>query len=123
MAKTVLLVDDDQDTIDILQVYLEHDGYQLVAALDGREALKKANELDLDLIILDLMLPMVGGFQVCRHIRAESQVPIVILTARVDEESRRVAVEMGVNDYITKPFSPKELVSRVNSILEGGHTI
>lgn len=123
MAKTVLLVDDDQDTIDILQVYLEHEGYQSVAALDGREALKSFNELDLDLIILDLMLPIVGGFQVFRHIRAESQVPIVILTARVDEESRRAGVEMGVNDYITKPFSPKEVVSRVNSLLEDNSSI
>ena len=122
MAKTILLVDDDQDTLDILQVYLEHEGYSSVVAHDGQEAIKRVNEFDLDLIILDLMLPIVGGFQVYRHIRAESQVPIVILTARVDEESQRASVEMGVNDYITKPFSPKEVVSRVNSILEDNNT-
>jgi DNA-binding response OmpR family regulator len=119
MARTVMLVDDDPETIDILQIYLEHEGYRSVAALNGLEALKSVKELDPDLIILDLMLPIVGGFQVCRHIREESQVPIVILTARLDEESRRASADMGVDDYISKPFSPKELMSRVKSLLEG----
>jgi DNA-binding response OmpR family regulator len=118
MAKTILLVDDDQDTIDILQLYLENEGYRSVAALDGQEALKRAKEYNPDLVILDLMLPIMGGFQVCRHIRAESPVPVVILTARLDEESRRAGTDLGVDDYITKPFSPKELMSRVKSLLE-----
>jgi DNA-binding response OmpR family regulator len=118
MTKTVLVVDDDQDTVDILQLYLEHEGYRSVVAYDGQEALKSVKEFDPDLIILDLMLPIVGGFQVCRHIRAESLVPIVILTARLDEESRRAGAEVGAQDYITKPFSPKEVVSRVHAILE-----
>lgn len=118
MTKTILVVDDDQDTIDILQLYLEHEGYQSVAALDGQEALTRVEECEPDLIILDLMLPLVGGFQVLRHIRTESQVPVVILTARLDEESQRTGADLGADDYITKPFSPRELVSRVKSVLE-----
>jgi DNA-binding response OmpR family regulator len=119
MARTIMLVDDDQDTIDILQLYLEHEGYQSVVALDGEEALKNAKTFDPDLIILDLMLPKLDGLEVCRCIRAKSQVPIVILTARLDEESRRVGFDLDIDDYIYKPFSPNELVSRVKAVLEG----
>ena len=118
MTKTVMLVEDDQDTIAILQLYLEHQGYRSVVALDGEEALKSVKKFDPDLIILDLMLPKLDGLEVCRCIRAESQIPIVILTAWEGQDSRRAGLSLGADDYISKPFSPKKLMSRVQSLLK-----
>ena len=119
VVRTVMLVEDDLDTINILQLYLEHDGYRSVVALDGEEALKRVKQFDPDLIIVDLMLPKLDGLEVCRCIRAESQIPIVALTAWEGQDSRRAGLSLGVDDYISKPFSPKELMSRVQSLLEG----
>ena len=90
-----------------------------MVALDGEEALKRVKQFDPDLIILDLMLPKLDGLEVCRCIRAESQTPVVVLTAREEESSRRAGLGLGVDDYISKPFSPKELMSRVRSLLAG----
>jgi DNA-binding response OmpR family regulator len=118
MARTIMLVEDDQDTIEILQLYLEQEGYESVVALDGVEALESVKRFNPDLIILDLMLPKLGGLEVCRDIREESQVPIVMLTARLEEESRRASFDLGADDYISKPFSPKEVVTRVKAVLE-----
>jgi DNA-binding response OmpR family regulator len=118
MTKTVMLVEDDQDTIAILQLYLEHQGYRSVVALDGEEALKSVKKFDPDLIILDLMLPKLDSLEVCRCIRAESQIPIVILTAWEGQDSRRAGLSLGADDYISKPFSPKKLMSRVQSLLK-----
>jgi DNA-binding response OmpR family regulator len=119
MARTIMLVDDDQDTIEILQLYLEHEGYRSVVALDGEEALRSVKRFNPDLIILDSMLPKLNGLEVCRYIRAESQTPIVILTAYGEEDSQWARFSLGVDDYISKPFSPKELMARVKSLLEG----
>jgi DNA-binding response OmpR family regulator len=117
MSRTIMVVDDDQDTVEILQLYLEHEGYRSVVAVDGVEALKSVKDVNPDLIILDLMLPKLDGLEVCRCIRAESQTPIVVLTAGEEEDSRWDRFSLGVDDYISKPFSPKELMARVKSLL------
>jgi DNA-binding response OmpR family regulator len=117
MAVKILLVEDDPDTVEIVQLYLEHEKYQVHLASDGSEALKQAKEAKPDLVILDLMLPKVDGMEVCRMIRQDSSTPIIMLTARVEEESRLHGLESGADDYISKPFSPKELVARVKAVL------
>jgi DNA-binding response OmpR family regulator len=117
MAINILLVEDDPDTIEIVQLYLEHEGYQVHVATDGLDALRNAKELKPDLVILDLMLPRVDGMEVCRMIRNESWTPIIMLTARVEESSRLSGLDLGADDYISKPFSPKEVVARVKAVL------
>jgi DNA-binding response OmpR family regulator len=117
MAINILLVEDDPDTIEIVQLYLEHEGYQIHVATDGLEALRRSKELKPDLVILDLMLPKVDGMDVCRMIRSESWTPIIMLTARVEESSRLSGLDLGADDYISKPFSPKEVVARVKAVL------
>jgi DNA-binding response OmpR family regulator len=117
MAINIMVVEDDPDTIEIVQLYLEHEGYQVHVATDGLEALRSAKELKPDLVILDLMLPKVDGMEVCRMIRSESWTPIIMLTARVEESSRLSGLDLGADDYISKPFSPKEVVARVKAVL------
>jgi DNA-binding response OmpR family regulator len=117
MAVRILLVEDDPDTIEIVQLYLEHEGYQVYLATDGLEALRQSRELKPDLVLLDLMLPKVDGMEVCRMIRKDSWTPIIMLTARVEEESRLSGLDLGADDYISKPFSPKEVVARVKAVL------
>lgn len=117
MGVTILLVEDDPDTVEIVQLYLEHEKYQVQLATDGSEALRQARESKPDLVILDLMLPKVDGMEVCRMLRQDSSTPIIMLTARVEEESRLFGLESGADDYISKPFSPKELVARVKAVL------
>jgi DNA-binding response OmpR family regulator len=117
MTTTILLVEDEPDTIEIVQLYLEHEGYQVHVSTDGVDALRQASDLQPDLVLLDLMLPKVDGMEVCRLIRKESWMPIIMLTARVEEESRLSGLELGADDYITKPFSPKEVVARVKAVL------
>jgi DNA-binding response OmpR family regulator len=117
MAINILLVEDDPDTIEIVQLYLEHEGYQIHVATDGLEALRRSKELKPDLVILDLLLPKVDGMDVCRMIRSESWTPIIMLTARVEESSRLSGLDLGADDYISKPFSPKEVVARVKAVL------
>ena len=117
VAKRVLVVDDDAKTVELVRLYLNRDGYKVLTAYDGDNALKLAREQHPDLVVLDLMLPGKDGLQVCRILRAESDVPIVMLTAKTTEEDRLKGLELGADDYISKPFSPKELAARVRAVL------
>src|SRR5436190_3700638 len=117
MNSKILIVDDDRKTADLIRLYLERDGFQALIAHDGRLALDLARQKRPDLIVLDLMLPTVDGLDVCRILRAESRVPIIMLTARVTEEDKLLGLNLGADDYITKPFSPRELVARVRTVL------
>ena len=115
--KKILVVDDEKKIVDIVKVYLERDGYRVIVAYDGRLALQMARSESPDLIVLDLMLPEVSGWDVCRALRAESNVPIIMLTALDDDSDKIVGLELGADDYVVKPFNPKELVSRVRAVL------
>ena len=117
MAKKILVVDDEKKIVDILKAYLERDGYRVSATYDGRSALELARSNSPDLIILDLMLPEVSGWDVCRELRRESDVPIIMLTARDDTTDKIIGLELGADDYVTKPFDPKEIISRVRAVL------
>ncbi|MFC1861757.1 response regulator [Chloroflexota bacterium] len=117
MAKKILVVDDEKKIVDILKAYLERDGYQVSTAYDGRSALELARSNSPDLIILDLMLPEVSGWDVCRELRKESDVPVIMLTARDDTTDKIIGLELGADDYVTKPFDPKEVISRVRAVL------
>ena len=117
MAKKILVVDDERKIVEILQAYLERDGYQVITAYDGRSALELARSNSPDLIILDLMLPEVSGWDVCRELRGESDVPIIMLTARDDTTEKIIGLELGADDYVTKPFDPKEIISRARAVL------
>lgn len=116
-GKKVLVVDDDKKIVDLIKLYLERDGYKVLTAYDGKEALEQARERRPDLIILDLMLPELDGLDVCRFLRAESDVPIIMLTAKTMEEDKLLGLDMGADDYVSKPFSPRELVARVRAVL------
>ena len=113
----VLVVDDDKNICELLRLYLEKEGYGVILAHDGEEAVVKFNALKPDIILLDIMLPGIDGWQVCREIRAYSKVPIIMLTARGAENDELRGFELGVDEYISKPFSPKILVARVQAIL------
>lgn len=113
----ILLVDDERRIIEVLEAYLEREGYEIHSADNGIDALKKAKTLQPDLIILDLMLPDISGEEVCRLVRKESDVPILMLTAKSAEDDRINGIVMGADDYLTKPFSPREVVVRVQAIL------
>ena len=117
MASTVLIVEDDPHTVEVVQLYLRRDGHQVISAADGREGLRLAREAQADLVVLDLMLPGMDGIEVCRLLRGESEVPIVMLTARVEEEDRLAGLDMGADDYVTKPSSPRELAARIRAVL------
>lgn len=113
---TLLLVDDEKNIIELERLYLEKEGYTIQIAYDGKTALEKFRALKPDLIVLDLMLPEMDGWQVCRHIRQESDTPIIMLTARDQDIDKIVGLELGADDYLTKPFNPRELVARVKAI-------
>jgi len=113
----ILVVDDEVQITRVLRAYLEQAGFAVSTAYDGREALRLARQESPDLIILDLMLPEVDGLDVCRALRKESGVPIIMLTARVEETDRVIGLELGADDYVTKPFSPREVVARVRAVL------
>jgi len=115
--KTVLVVDDDVKTVELVKVYLNRDGYGVLIAYDGVEALRVARESNPDLVVLDLMLPDVDGLEVCRTLRRESDVPIIMLTARTTDQDKLTGLDSGADDYVTKPFSPKELAARVRAVL------
>lgn len=117
MAETILVVDDEASIRDMLTYNLEKASYRVLVARDGGEALELARKERPDLIILDLMLPGVDGFEVCRELRRQGQVPVIMLTARDDEIDRVVGLELGADDYVVKPFSPRELVARIKSVL------
>ena len=116
-ASTILLVDDEDAVQKLLAYPLERDGFRVLQARDGEEALARFADERVDLVVLDLMLPKVDGLEVCRRLRAESQVPIIMLTARDDELDKVVGLELGADDYITKPFSIREFRSRVRALL------
>jgi len=115
--KTVLVVDDEPKIVGLARDYLEHAGFSVVSASDGSEALARARADHPDLIVLDLGLPKLDGLDVARALRQTSSVPIVILSGRADESDKLVGLELGADDYVTKPFSPKELVARVRAVL------
>jgi two-component system alkaline phosphatase synthesis response regulator PhoP len=113
----VLVVDDDPGIVKLVRGYLEQVGYEVAVAYDGKKAMQIARNERPDLVILDLMLPEMDGWDVCRALRKESDVPIIMLTARVEESDKLIGLELGADDYVTKPFSPRELVARVRSVL------
>ena len=117
MAARVLVVDDEVQIVQVLRGYLEKAGFSVLSAYDGREALRIADTERPDLVVLDLMLPGLDGLDVCRTLRRESDVPIIMLTARVEETDRLIGLELGADDYVTKPFSPREIVARVRAVL------
>lgn len=117
MNRTILVVDDDKKIVDLVTLYLKRDGYSVLAAYDGREALDVARRKLPDLIVLDLMLPELDGVDVCRLLRAESRVPIIMLTARATDDDKLRGLDIGADDYVTKPFNPRELVARVRAVL------
>jgi two-component system alkaline phosphatase synthesis response regulator PhoP len=116
-GKRVLIVDDDVKTVELVGIYLKRDGYRVFTAYDGVEALRLARESHPDLIVLDLMLPGIDGLQICRTLRGESDIPIIMLTARTTDRDKLTGLDMGADDYVTKPFSPRELAARVRAVL------
>jgi DNA-binding response OmpR family regulator len=116
-VKTVLVVDDEPKIVDVVREYLEHAGFAVRTAGDGPAALERARALAPDLIVLDLGLPGLDGLDVARQLRRSSRVPVIILTARGDEVDRIIGLELGADDYLVKPFSPRELVARVRAVL------
>jgi DNA-binding response OmpR family regulator len=114
---TILVVEDERPVCDLVRAYLEKNLFEVEIAFDGYEALKKSAETNFDLIILDIMLPKADGWTVCREIRKSSSVPIIMVTAKAEEFDRVLGLELGADDYITKPFSPRELVARVKAVL------
>ena len=116
--KTILIVEDEKNIVDILRFNLQREGYRTVEAYDGADGLEKARKENPDLILLDVMLPKMIGFDVCRTLREEgNNVPVIILTAREEEADKVLGLEIGADDYITKPFSPKELVARIKAVM------
>lgn len=116
-GQRILVVDDEPNIVDLVTMYLEQEGYRVESAFDGAQALDQIQEHEPSLVVLDLMLPEVDGFEVCRRTRAHSDVPIIMLTARDDDVDKIVGLELGADDYLTKPFNPRELVARVKAIL------
>lgn len=113
----VLVVDDDPKILQLICLYLEREGYRTIAVSDGAEALETALRLKPQLVILDLMLPRLSGLEICRRLREVHDTPILIVTAKVEEEEKLAGLSLGADDYMTKPFSPRELVARVKAIL------
>lgn len=118
--KKILIADDDKVVHESLGIYLEREGYLYDSAFDGEETLDLANRNVYDLIILDLMMPKISGTEVCKEIRRESDVPIIMLTAKGDEIDKILGLELGADDYIVKPFSPREVIARIKAVLRRG---
>ncbi len=117
MNEKILVVDDDQNICELLRLYLEKEGYKTLAAFDGQQAIDYAKNFEPDLILLDIMLPKLDGWQVCREIRKESVVPIIMLTAKGETFDKILGLELGADDYITKPFNTKEVMARIRAVL------
>jgi DNA-binding response OmpR family regulator len=117
LEETILLVDDDAALLEVVSIVLSSEGYKVVTAADGAEALREVGQEALDLVILDIMLPRISGFEVLRQIREKSDVPVVMLTAKGQSVDKVVGLELGADDYITKPFDTKELLARIRAIL------
>ena len=118
---TILVVDDEPSISEVVSIYLRRAGFQVVVAHDGHQALQSLAQQPPDLVVLDLMLPKVDGIEITRRLRAEGDTPIIMLTARREEADRIAGLEMGADDYVVKPFSPQELVSRVKAVLRRTH--
>ena len=117
MAKKVLVVEDDSNIAELLRLYLEKDGFDVFLAADGGEGIRRAQELQPDLILLDIMLPVVDGWVVCSEVRKTSNVPIIMLTAKGETFDKISGLEMGADDYVTKPFEVKELMARIHAVM------
>ena len=117
MDRIILIADDNKDIVDILKVYAQKEGYKCICAYDGEQALKMYKEFNPCLILLDVMMPKMNGFDVCRQIRQTSSVPIIIASAKNEEAERIMGLDIGADDYITKPFSPREVMTRVKAVL------
>ena len=115
--KPILIAEDDRNTSSLVATYLQHEGFSTIAAYDGEEALRLARHDQPGFVILDIMLPGIDGWEICRQIRKFSEVPILMLTAREEEIDRVMGLSIGADDYVVKPFSPRELVERVKAIL------
>ena len=115
--RRILVIEDDRKTAEIVGLYLERDGYQVLTASDGAQGLGLARESKPDLIVLDLLLPGMNGLEICRTLRRESDVPVIMLTALTTERDKLDGLDLGADDYVTKPFSPKELAARVRTVL------
>src|SRR3954454_1028576 len=114
---TVLVADDEKNIVQLARMYLQAEGFTVETAADGRETLEKVRQARPDLLVLDLMMPELDGWEVCRRLRKESDLPIIMLTARGDDVDKIVGLELGADDYMTKPFNARELVARVKAIL------
>ncbi len=117
MAKTIMVVDDEPRLVALLESYLTQEGFRVLCSYDGLQALAAARKEKPDLIILDLMMPVMDGFEFMRLHRAETNTPIILLTARVEDDDKVMGLELGADDYITKPFKPRELIARVRAVL------
>lgn len=121
MTATILVVDDESNIVELNRMYLENAGYRVITARTGAEALARIENDHPDLVVLDLMLPGTDGWTVCREVRRKSQVPIIMLTARTEDIDRILGLELGADDYVTKPYNPRELVARVRAVLRRTH--
>ena len=117
MANTILVVDDEKNIVQLARLYLGNEGFHVEEAYDGKQALEKARAVNPDLVVLDIMMPEMDGLSVCRELRKTSSVPVIMLTARDDDIDKIVGLEVGADDYMTKPFNPRELVARVKAVL------
>ncbi|MCI0807291.1 MAG: response regulator transcription factor, partial [Chloroflexi bacterium] len=117
MAKKIMVVDDEPRLVSIVEAYLKQEGFEVQTASNGQEALFAVRESKPDLIILDVMMPEMDGYEFMRHHRMEAETPIILLTAKVEEDDKVIGLELGADDYVTKPFRPRELVARVRAVL------
>ena len=117
MDKVLLIADDNKDIVDILKIYAQKEGYKPVCAYDGEQALKMQKEYNPVLILLDVMMPKINGYDVCRQIRQTSNVPIIMVTAKSEEADRILGLDIGADDYVVKPFSPREVMTRIKAVL------
>jgi DNA-binding response OmpR family regulator len=117
MPNTILVVDDEKNIVQLARLYLGNEGFNVEEAYDGKQALEKARTVNPDLVVLDVMMPEMDGLTVCKELRKTSSVPVIILTARGDDVDKIVGLEIGADDYVTKPFNPRELVARVKAVL------
>jgi two-component system KDP operon response regulator KdpE len=115
--RRILIVDDEERMVRFIRMNLEHDGFQVSEAFDGKQAIQKLRDVNPDLILLDVMMPDMDGFDVLETIREGGSVPVIMLTAKGEEDDRVRGLELGADDYITKPFSPREMVSRVKAVI------
>ncbi len=122
MPQTILVADDEKNIVQLARLYLQNEGFQVEAAADGKQALEKARTVRPDLIVLDIMMPGMDGLEVTRELRKSSSVPIIFLTARGEDVDRIVGLELGADDYMAKPFNPRELVARVKAVLRRAQT-